>query len=719
MKPVTSNFFARCGLLCLLMPAAQAQQQCLHEQHPFAYPDSRPQEQTDQYHGTKVADPYRWLEDANSKETADWVQAQNKFTQQYLSTVPQRAAITQRLQKLWNFERYLPPKYEGKRYFFSLNNGLQNQYAIYTMRNLREEPKLLLDPNKMSADGTIALDEDVQAISPDGKYFAYGYSQSGSDWNEWKIRDIETGKDLPDHLKWIKFSKVGWAQDSKGFYYGRFDEPKDKTKRYADVNYFHKLYYHKLGTDQSQDVLIYDNPQEKEWSFEGKAATGGRYLVITVSQGTDRRSRIHIKDLRNKDAAVLKLFDAFDAEYEYTDNVGDLFFFRTSNQAARGRMVAVDLRAPDKVLEIVPERSETLQHASLIGGHLVLQYLKDARAQVMQYDLKGKLVREVALPGLGTVKGFEGGQHDRQVFYRFTNYNTPGALYAYDIKSGKSTLYRAPKLDFNFADYETRQVFYTSRDGTRVPMFISAKKGIKLDGNNPTILYGYGGFNISLTPSYTTSVAAWMEMGGVYAVANLRGGGEYGQAWHEAGTKLKKQNVFDDFIAAAQWLQENKYTSPQKLAIAGGSNGGLLVGATMVQRPDLFAAALPAVGVLDMLRYHKFTIGWGWASDYGTADNEQEFKALLAYSPLHNVKPNTCYPATMITTGDHDDRVVPAHSFKFAAALQAAQGGKVPTLIRIETKAGHGAGKPTNKQIEEAADKYAFLYKVLQMGKAE
>lgn len=687
-------------------------QQCEHSKHPFTYPTSEKGTQVDLYHGVSVADPYRWLEDANSEATKAWVQTQSKFTQDYLAQIPQREAIKERLTKLWNFERFGVPKYEGKRYFMTRNDGLQNQAVLYTMRDLKETPRLLLDPNTLSADGTVALTEI--RVSPNGKYLAYGTAASGSDWNEWQVRDIQTGKDTADHLKWIKFSEVEWRRDSKGFYYSRYDEPKESTKL-ADVNYFQKLYFHKMGTPQSADVLVYERKDEKEWGFEAKTSADGRYLIIRIGAGTDDRNRIYYQDLKKKNAPIQKLIDQFDASYDFIDNDGPIFWFRTDKDAPRGRIVKMDLRKPGKLIEVVPQAEQAMHGASIIGNRLLLSYLKDARAQVLQYDLHGKLEREVALPGLGTVKGFEGGKKDQQSFYSFANFTTPASIYRYDIKTGESKQVFAPKLDFASDRYETRQVFYRSKDGTKIPMFISAKKGVALDGNNPTVLYGYGGFNVSLTPSFSSVNAAFMEMGGVYAMPNLRGGGEYGNAWHDAGTKLHKQNVFDDFIGAAEYLIAEKYTQPAKLAISGGSNGGLLVGATMTQRPDLFAAALPAVGVLDMLRFHKFTIGWGWIPDYGSSDDAEQFKALFAYSPLHRVKENTCYPATMITTGDHDDRVVPAHSFKFAAALQAAQGGEQPILIRIETKAGHGAGKPTSKQIEEATDKLGFLQKILQI----
>ncbi|MCG2584649.1 prolyl oligopeptidase family protein [Massilia sp. TS11] len=679
----------------------------------LSYPVSKKVDQIDDYFGTKVADPYRWLEDANSAETKAWVDAQNQVTQAFLNTIPAREKIKERLTKLWNYERFSVPYKEGGRYFFSRNDGLQNQSVLYTVKQLGDTPKVVIDPNTLSADGTVAL--SGMAVSPDGKLLAYGTAASGSDWNEWRVRDIETGKDLSDHLKWVKFSGASWTKDGKGFFYSRYDAPNEATKL-ASVNEFQKLYYHRIGTDQSQDVLVYDRPDQKTWGFGGQVTDDGRYLIITVTNSTARKYRIFYKDLQAKDAKVTPLIDNFDAGYNFIDNVGTVFYFNTDRKAPRSRIVAIDIRHPEEAnwKEIVAESAQSLQGANIVNHQLVLTYLQDAHSVVKVADLKGKIVREVSLPGIGTAGGFGGKASDSETFYSYSGYTTPTTIYRYDMKSGKSSVFRQPKVDFDPSQYETRQVFYTSKDGTKVPMFITAKKGLKMDGTNPTYLYGYGGFNISMTPGFSAANLAWMEMGGVYVVANLRGGGEYGEAWHEAGTKLKKQNVFDDFIGAAEWLIANKVTSTPKLAIGGGSNGGLLVGAAMTQRPELFGAALPAVGVMDMLRFHKFTIGWAWKSDYGSSENPDEFKAIYAYSPLHNLKP-ACYPATMVTTADHDDRVVPAHSFKFAAAAQAAQQGPAPLLIRIETKAGHGAGKPTSKQIEDVADRWGFLTKVLNM----
>lgn len=692
-------------------------QSCTTSGPSLTYPVTKKVDQLDNYHGTTVADPYRWLEDANSAETKEWVTAQNKLTQAYLAQIPQRAAIRERLTKLWNYERYSVPGKEGGRYFYSRNDGLQNQSVLYTQKSLLDTPRMLLDPNTMSSDGTVAL--AGLAVSPDGKLLAYSTAASGSDWNEIRVRDIDTGKDLEDHVKWVKFSSTAWTKDGKGFFYSRYDEPKEATKL-ADVNYFQKLYYHRLGTPQSADILVYDRPDQKEWGFGGHTTDDGRYLVITTTKGTAPKYRISYKDLTKPDAKVVDLIDNFDAGYEFIDNVGSVFYFSTDRKAPKKRIVAIDVNKPAEAnwKEIVAESADTLAGADIVNNQLVLEYLKDARSVVRVHDLKGKLVREVKLPGIGTVAGLSGKRGESETFYSFTGFTTPTTIYRLNLKTGQSTVFRQPKVDFNPADYETRQQFYTSRDGTKVPMFIVSKKGLKLDGANPTYLYGYGGFNISMTPGFSPANLAWMEMGGVYVVANLRGGGEYGEAWHQAGTKLQKQNVFDDFIGAAEWLVANKVTSPSKLAIGGGSNGGLLVGAAMTQRPDLFGAAIPAVGVMDMLRFHKFTIGWAWTSDYGSSENPDEFKALVKYSPLHNLKAGSCYPATMVTTADHDDRVVPAHSFKFAAAAQAAQAGPAPVLIRIDTKAGHGAGKPTTKQIEEVADRWGFLARELKMGEA-
>jgi len=679
----------------------------------FEYPAARKADQVDDYHGVKVADPYRWLEDLDSQETRTWVEAENNLTFSFLSSIPARKSIKDRLTKLWNYEKYGIPFKEGNRYFYSRNSGLQNQSVLYTVTSIDGEPKLLLDPNTLSTDGTVAL--SGMNVSNNGKLLAYGLSASGSDWQEWRVRDVETGKDLGDDLRWVKFSDASWAHDDSGFFYSRYDEPKSDSLK--ATNYFQKVYFHKLDTPQSDDTLVYDRPDQKDWLFGAHVTEDGNYLIVSVFQGTDTKNRIYYKDLRNKDAQVVKLLDNFDAAYSFVGNRGTRFWFQTDLQASRGKIIEIDVNQParENWKVIVPESREALQSATFVDQKFVLNYLRDAYTQVRLYDLTGKLVREVQFPGIGTAEGFGGKTTDKEAFYAFTGFTTPTTIYRYDTTTGKSSVFRQPKVDFNPADFETKQVFYTSKDGTRVPMFLTYKKGLKLDGNNPTYLYGYGGFNVSLSPAFSVGNLVWMELGGVYAQPNLRGGGEYGEEWHQAGMKLKKQNVFDDFIRAGEWLIENKYTSTPKLAIGGGSNGGLLVGAAMTQRPDLFGAAVPQVGVMDMLRFQKFTIGWAWVSDYGSSDNADEFKAIYAYSPLHNIKPGTSYPATMVTTADHDDRVWPGHSFKFAATLQAAQSGSAPVLIRIETKAGHGAGKPTAKVIEEIADRWAFLVKTLDL----
>jgi len=681
---------------------------------PFAYPHARRADQTDDYHGTIVADPYRWLEDPDSPETRAWIEAENALTFDFLAQIPAREAIQTRMTALWDYERYGMPYLQGGRYFYGRNDGLQPQSVLYVSETLDGEPRVLLDPNTLSPDGTVAL--AGYAISEDGRHMAYGLATAGSDWNEWRVRDVDTGEDRADVLRWVKFSGASWAKDGSGFYYSRYAAPAP-GEELQQTNYYQKLYFHALGTPQEADVLVYERPDEKEWSFGGHVSEDGAYLLISIGQGTERKNRLYYKSLVEPDAPVVALLDEFDASYGFLGREGTQFWLETDNHAPRGRVVAVDIAdpAPARWREVIPEAEETLQGVSLVGERFFASYLKDAHTLVKVFGLDGTLEREVALPGLGSAGGFGGKRHYTETFYAYTSFTVPTTLYRYDIPAGTSAVYRRPQVAFDPSDYETRQVFYESKDGTRIPLFLTHKKGLTLDGQNPTYLYGYGGFDISLTPSFSPGQIVWLEMGGVLAVANLRGGGEYGKAWHDAGRRHNKQNVFDDFIAAAEWLVAGGYTSTPKLAIGGGSNGGLLVGACLTQRPDLFGACLPAVGVLDMLRFHKFTIGWGWVPDYGSADVPEDFPVLHAYSPLHNLEPGTTYPATLVTTGDHDDRVVPAHSFKFAAALQAAQGGDAPTLIRIETRAGHGAGKPTAKVIEEAADRWAFLVKVLGM----
>jgi prolyl oligopeptidase len=704
--------------LSQLLPHLQVLQ-FSHHMQPISYPTTQQVEQVDIYHGIEVSDPYRWLEDADSEATKAWVEAQNAVTFKFLESIPAREPLKQRLTQLWNYEKYGVPFKEGDRYFYFKNDGLQNQSVLYTLESLDQEPRVLLDPNQLSKDGTVALSS--LSVSRDGKYLAYSISTSGSDWVEWRVRSVENGEDLGDRIKWSKFSGAAWTPDHQGFFYSAYDEPKS-NEALQGINYYQKLYYHRLGTAQSEDILVYQRQDQKEWGFSAKVSEDGEYLIISVWRGTEPKNLIFvmaIADLANiaahESAPVIELIQEFAAEYSFIGNDGTKFWLRTDANAPKSRVIAIDLHNPEQIEEVIPEAAETLESVSLINNQFVAFYLKDAYTQIKVFSLTGELEREIALPGIGSAGGFVGKRADTETFYSFTSFTTPPTIYRYDLTTHASSVFRQPQVDFDSDRYETKQVFYASKDGTQIPMFLTHKKGLTLNGQNPTYLYGYGGFGVSLTPSFSIGSLVWLELGGVFAVPNLRGGGEYGEAWHQAGTKLNKQNVFDDFIAAAEWLITNNYTNSQKLAIAGGSNGGLLVGACMTQRPDLFGAALPAVGVLDMLRFHKFTIGWAWTSDYGSPDHEHEFKALYAYSPLHNLKPGTSYPATMITTADHDDRVVPAHSFKFAAALQANHAGEAPVLIRIETKAGHGAGKPTTKLIEEAADKWAFLVKVLRI----
>lgn len=681
---------------------------CARTKYAIVYPQTPQTNHVDYYHGVAVSDPYRWLEDIESPQVKKWIQDQNKITFDFLSKIPEREKIKQRMTQLWNYERFGVPFKKGGRYFYSRNDGLQNQNVIYTVEKLDGQPRVLIDPNLFSKDGRVAL--SGLSITEDGKFAAYGIATAGSDWQEWRVRNVDSGEDLPDKIEWVKFSSAAWTTDGKGFFYSRFDKPEEGAKL-TQVNYYHKLYYHKLGTSQEEDKLVYHRPDQKEWNFYPETTDDGRFLIISSSHGTSPKRRIFYLDLKNPDAQVQPLLTDFDAAYDFIDNDGNIFWFRTDLNAPRGRIIAIDITKPERQnwREIIPQANETMTGVSVVGNRFIVTYLKDAHSQVKVFSLDGKFEYEVELPGIGTVSGFSGKKDDPETFFMFTSFTTPGTIYKLNVATREVTLFKKPKVLFNPDDYETRQVFYNSKDGTRVPMFITYKKGLKLNGKNPTLLYGYGGFNISITPSFSVANLFWLEMGGVYAVANIRGGGEYGEEWHQAGTKLKKQNVFDDFIAAAEYLVANKYTNPKRLAIAGGSNGGLLVGAVLNQRPDLFGAALPAVGVMDMLRFHKFTIGWAWVSDYGSPDNPEEFKAIYAYSPYHNIKKGTKYPSVLITTADHDDRVVPSHSFKYAAALQAAQAGNAPILIRIETRAGHGAGKPTSALIEESSDKLAFL----------
>jgi prolyl oligopeptidase len=691
------------------------------------YPRAERVDQVDDYHGTKVADPYRWLENPDSPQTRAWIEAENKLTNSFLQGIPAADTLRKRLTQLWDYEKYGVPIQRGGRYVFAKNDGLQNQSVLYVADAIGSDGRFqgvreLLDPNKLSDDGTIAL--AGYELSDDGRFLAYGLSTSGSDWQTWKVRDVATARDLDDTVDWVKFSEASWTKDSRGFFYSRYDEPKEANKL-TDTNYYQKLYYHRLGTPQSEDPLIYQRRDQPEWGFAGTVSDDGQFLIISVNHGTERKNDVFYLPLagftgkRDTDypPKVVELLTAFDAQYTFVGNEGGVFWFLTDSDAPRYRLIAVDSARPQREnwKEIIPETADVLEEVNVVGDRFFGRYLKDAHSQVNVFNLAGKPEGEVVLPGLGTAVGFTGRRSDQETYYAYTSFNTPATIYRYDVRAKSSQLVHRPKLSFDPDDYVTEQIFYTSKDGTRVPMFISYKKGLERNGENPTLLFGYGGFNIPLTPSYSVPNLVWMELGGIFAMPNLRGGGEYGRAWHEAGMKLKKQNVFDDFIAAAEWLMNNGYTSRAKLAISGRSNGGLLVAACLTQRPDLFGAAVPGVGVLDMLRFHKFTIGWAWVPDYGSSDDPEQFKALYAYSPLHNVKPGTSYPATLITTADHDDRVVPGHSFKFAATLQAAQAGPAPILIRIDTKAGHGAGKPTRKLIDEAADVLAFLVEVLHV----
>jgi prolyl oligopeptidase len=683
---------------------------------PIEYPKTKKVDQVDDYHGTKVADPYRWLETdvRTSKDVADWVAAENKVTFDYLGTIPEREPIRKQLTTLWNYEKYSTPYKRGGRYFFSKNNGLQNQSVVYTVDKWGDTPRVLLDPNGWSKDGTVAL--GGVAVSDDAKYAAYAVAEAGSDWQTIKVADVATGQQLPDELKWVKFSGISWTKDDKGFFYSRFPAVAAE-KSFQSLNRNQKVYYHRLGTPQSEDAVVYYDASQPEWNHGAEVTEDGRYLIITTTQGTANRNQVHVRDLQDPYAMPVALVDKIENDYSFIGNDGPVLYFRTDLNAQKGRLIAIDLRNParENWKEIVPESDATLQGVDYVGHRFVANYLRDAHSEIRLFDTAGKLVRTVELDGIGSAGGFGGRSDDTETFYSFSSYATPPSVYRYDVATGEKQLVFRAKVAMNPAEYEVKQVFYTSKDGTKVPMFLSYKKGLKLDGNNPTLLYGYGGFDISMTPGFSISRLTWMNMGGVYAVANLRGGGEYGEAWHEAGTKLHKQNVFDDFIAAAEYLIKNNYTKPAKLAVQGGSNGGLLIGAVETQRPDLFGATLPAVGVMDMLRFNQFTAGRYWVDDYGSSANADEFKALYAYSPYHNIKPGTKYPATLITTADTDDRVVPGHSFKYAAAIQEAQAGPAPVLIRIETRAGHGGGKPTAKQIEETTDEMAFLVKNLGM----
>ncbi len=682
---------------------------------PLNYPKTNTVDSVDTYFGTQIKDPYRWLEDDRSKETENWVTTQNKTTFNYLEKIPFREELKNRLSSLWNYEKIGAPFKEGDYTYFYKNDGLQNQYVLYRFKNEGDEPEVFLDPNTFSKDGTTSLGN--VSFSKNGKLVAYSISEGGSDWRKVIVKEVETKKIIGDTIVDIKFSGISW-KDNDGFYYSSYDKP-EGSELSAKTDQ-HKVYFHKLGTPQKEDKLIFGGTEEEKHRYVFCSVTDdGRYLTINPSSSTSG-NKLLIKDLTNPNSDLKTILDHENSDSYIIDNIDSKLYIVTNLEAPNQKIVTVDAEnpGPENWKDLIPETKNVLS-PNKGGGYFFAEYMVDAVSKVLQYDYSGKLIREIELPGIGSVSGFGAKKEEKELHYSFTNYKTPTSIYKYDIAQGTSELYRKPKIDFSPDQYESKQVFFISKDGTKVPMIITYKKGVQLNGKNPTILYGYGGFNISLTPTFSIANAVWMEQGGIYAVANLRGGGEYGKKWHDAGTKMQKQNVFDDFIAAAEYLIDNKYTSSDYLAIRGGSNGGLLVGATMTQRPDLIKVALPAVGVLDMLRYHTFTAGAGWAYDYGTAQESKEmFEYLKAYSPVHNVKEGVTYPATLITTGDHDDRVVPAHSFKFAAQLQSKQLGSNPTLIRIETKAGHGAGTPVSKTIEQFADIFGFTlynmgYKVL------
>jgi prolyl oligopeptidase len=681
---------------------------------PLRYPETRRGDVVDDYFGNRIADPYRWLEDDRSEETHAWVMAQAAFAEAWLEKVPARAALRERLTRLMDYERFSSPFRKGHRYFYSRNSGLQPQSVVYVTDDPAREGRVLLDPNGLSSDGTVAL--AGLSVSDDGKRAAYAVADAGSDWITWRVRDVDTGKDRPDVVRWSKASGASWRKDGSGFYYSRFDAPREGDLL-KGANQKHKVYFHALGTRQEQDVLIYARPDQPEWYLGAEVTDDGRWLVIQAGHGTRPERAVFLADLRRKAIRVEPFLDRMDAAYDVVDSDGDTFYVLTDQGAPRKRLVAIRRGQPDPrgwrvVIPEGPDR-DVMQAVALVGGKLIVTWMRDARSAVEVYGLDGRRLAEVALPSVGSVTGFAGKRSHPETFYLFTGFLAPPSIFRLDMRTLASTPFRTPRTAFDSAPYHAEQVFYTSKDGTRVPMFLVHRRDLVRDGRTPTLLYGYGGFNIPMTPRYSLTAVAWLELGGIWAVANLRGGSEYGKAWYEGGRLAHKQNVFDDFIAAAEYLVAERWTSTPRLAIDGGSNGGLLVAACLTQRPDLFGAAVPEVGVLDMLRFQKFTLGWGWTSDYGSSDDPAGFEVLRRYSPLHNLKPGTHYPPTLIVTADHDDRVVPAHSFKFAAALQAAQGGPAPVLARIETRAGHGAGKPTAKIIEERADVLAFLVAAL------
>ena len=703
-------------VLFSLALAAACSQQAADDPAPVIYPETATVDHVDNYHGTEVADPYRWLEDdvRESDAVSNWVADQNDVTFAYLATIPERELIKKRMTELWDYERFSLPRKEGDRYFFSYNNGLQNQDVIFTQDSLEAEPELLIDPNSWSDDGTVALASYYP--SPDGSRVAYLVQDGGSDWREARVLDVETGETLDDHLEWLKFTSLSWVADNSGFYYSRYPATSAEEK-YQTLNKNMTIYFHEIGTPQADDVVVYATPDEPDWGPRAQATDDGKHLIISISVGTDDRYSIVYQNLTDPESEPTTIIEGFDFDYALVGNIGNDLYFRTNNGAPKNKLIVIDAESPEPEnwREIIAEADDVLDGVNLVGGRIVAEYMQDAWSVVKIFDLSGEEVASVNLPGIGTASGFNGKVGDPETFFSYSSFNTPATISRLDVSTGEVEVFKAPDVAFNPDDYIVEQVFYESKDGTRVPMFISHLKSVSPDGNRPTMLYGYGGFNISMRPSFSTTRLTWMEMGGIYAVANMRGGGEYGEEWHKAGTKLQKQNVFDDFISAGEYLIEKGYTNSDKLAIFGGSNGGLLVGAVTNQRPDLFGAALPAVGVMDMLRFHKFTAGRFWTDDYGSSDNPEEFAALLAYSPYHNVRKGTEYPAILVTTADTDDRVVPGHSFKYAAAIQQAQAGDAPVLIRIETRAGHGAGVPTEKVIEDYADRWAFLVRNLDM----
>ena len=682
------------------------------------YPTTHRVDQIDNYHGNQITDPYRWLEDVDSPNTHEWIRQQNELTFSFLEKIPTRASIREKLTQLWDFKKASSPYKKGGRYFQFLNSGLQNQDVLYVYESLLDKPRILLDPNTLSTDGTSALNN--WSISPDGKWLAYAISSSGSDWQTWYIRSVDNGQDLPESLEWSKFSGATWVKDNSGFFYAPFPIPAE-GETFQEANYNQKLLFHRIGTSQSEDQLVYERPDHPDWGFGTDLSDDGKYLLIYVSQGTDSRNRLFFKDLEGN-SPVVELLPELEATYTFIGNDGSLFYIMTNIDAPRSRIITIESTNPKKKnwKTLIPENESVLQSAQIINDQFVIIYMQDAHDIIKLFHLDGRPTGEVSLPTLGSVMvayapSLHGERKDSEMFYAFHSFIHPLTIFRYDFMSGNSQVIFQPPIKFDLSKYITNQVFVTSKDGTRIPMFLVHKKDLQKDGTNPTILYGYGGFNLAQTPSFAIHRLVWMEMGGVLAIGNLRGGSEYGEEWHQAGMLDTKQNVFDDFIACAEWLIQEKITSTPRLAIEGRSNGGLLVGACMTQRPDLFGAALPAVGVMDMLRFHKFTIGWAWVSDYGSADDPEQFKTLVAYSPLHNLKPGTKYPATLVTTADHDDRVVPGHSFKFTATLQASQAGEAPTLIRVQTRAGHGMGKPTSIWIEEYSDIYTFLVYALGM----